>query len=119
MKLNQLFFIEATLRGQAERELVYVHNERRRPMSGLYFCSECGEVWAKCPVVGDDGVASPWQSYRTLCRKCFHYSKTMFQVPGSLTLSWDKDFMQALPMPVLAWELDRHLDHYERVHSGY
>lgn len=109
MTFRQLFFIEGRLLGDCPRAFVLVHAEIQQPASALFFCRKCGEVFARCPILHPGGKSTHWQSFAKLCRKC---SGDSTEVPGSLWLSWDKEFLGALPMPVLQWELERHLDFY-------
>ena len=126
MRFIQQFFIEGQYLGQVEREAVRVQEDVRAPASLIFICEVCGEVYAKAPVtnrsiLGTDvtgqGVnLSKWQAHTGLCRK--HPPTYMFaQVPGSLWRVWDKPFLEALPMPVLQWELERHLDAIERLEN--
>jgi len=118
MTYRQLFFVEGRLLGETPRSLVFVHAELQAPMSYLFFCQDCGEVYARCPVVRSDGVISKWQSFRRICSHCAEHSKFLNDWPGCITLSWDYDFTEAFPMPVLQYELERHIQHYERIHNG-
>ena len=118
MTYRQLFFIENRLVGEALREPKLIHATLQPPMSYLFFCGYCGEVFARCPVIGVGGNISPWQSIRCCCRACSSKARFQSEWPGCITLSWDHDFTNALPMPVLAWELERHLDHYERFYHA-
>lgn len=112
MPFRQLFFIEGHLLGEATRESFFLHGELAEPLSGLWFCSHCGEVFAKAPVVRANGKPTPWQSHRACCRKCV--AKSASEVPGSLWLSWDDKLLASLPPAVLLWEFERHLDKAER-----
>ena len=86
-------------------------------MSALFFCRHCGEVFAKCPIITPEGRVMPWQSFARCCEKC--RPPGLSEWPGSLWLSWDEEFCEALPMPVLQQELQRHLDCWERNPNGY
>lgn len=112
---RQLFFIEGRLLGEAERAPLLIHAEVQSPNSDLYFCTHCGDVFARFPVTHASGKLSPWQSYRSICRKCHSRSTAMYNVPGSIWRSWDTPFTDSLPQAILSWELDRHLDHLERI----
>lgn len=113
MKFRQLYFLEGKLLAESLRGLLPLGFE---PTSDLYFCGFCGDVFAKCPCLREDGSETPWQSYRTTCRRC--QAKSDFPpdivCPGSIWRSWDSPFNAALPMPVLAWELERHIECYTR-----
>ena len=117
---KQLFFIEGKLFGEASRGTTMRHASFIEPSSDLYFCSACGEVFAKFPCLRPDGSQTTWQSHRCMCRKCGPQHQQFFsQFPGSIWRSWDKDFLAALPVSVLQWELNRHLDSIERFPNGY
>lgn len=113
MSFRQLFFIENQLIGEASRGYSSVHRTGAPPMSDLYFCRFCGEVFAKFPCLSLSGAGTPWQSYRSVCRKC-KPPHTCVEIPGSIWRGYDTDFTDALPLSVLRWELDRHLEEYER-----
>lgn len=120
MEFKQLFFIEGRLLGEAIRGLKPVHGELHPPTSDLYFCQHCGEVYARCPVIKDDGSTTTWQSYRATCRKCAPAKQRwLSDWPGSIWREWDKDFCNALPPAVLQWELERHIESWERIPQGY
>ena len=113
MPFRQLFFIEGKLLGEASRPGFFRLAELAEPLSGLWFCQHCGEVFAKAPVLRPDGTLTPWQSYRAICRKCAFRSIYQSEVPGSIWLSWDDAFLSALPPSIITWEFNRHLDKFE------
>jgi len=115
MKYRQLYFLEHRLIAEAPRNLVRVHETLAPPTSDLYFCPHCGEVWARLPVLNDKGATTKWQSFRHTCRKCAEAHVETFVVAGSIWRSWDLEFNLCLPASVLSWELERHLDHFERI----
>jgi len=119
MSYRQLFFIEGKLLGEAQRGRTMHHATLMEPTSDLYFCSHCGEVFAKFPCLRPDGSSTPWQSYRTMCRKCGPRQSFLTEWPGSVWRGWDHEFLAALPVSVLQWELERHLDSWERIPNGY
>jgi hypothetical protein len=103
---TQHFIIEGKHLGTAERTPRFVHAEVHNPVGYAFFCPCCGDVWARCPVEDQ-----PWTVWTKPCRK---HSTSALDIPGSLWLSWDKEFSLALPQEVLRWELERHLDHMEQ-----
>jgi len=121
MPYLQHFFIEGQYIGSAERHVVRVHESVQPPWSMIFYCERCGDVYAKAPIElgrGPKGgtLISRFQSYSGLCRR--HPPTHMFaEIPGSIWKHWDHDFIAALPMPVLRWELERHLDAYERLEN--
>lgn len=120
MSYKQLFFIEGRLLGEVERGSIMRHATFMEPTSDLYFCGLCGEVYAKFPCLRPDGSSTQWQSYRCICRKCgATKQRWLSEWPGSIWHSWDKEFIAALPVPVLQWELERHIESWERIPNGY
>lgn len=112
---RQLFFIEGRLLAEAPRDRVFVHADLQPPESMLFYCGVCGEVYARLPVMTPMGQTTEWQSYKRLCRKCHaHESLSRGLIPGSVWLGWDGDFLAALPVPVLQWECERHLETFDR-----
>ena len=116
--MRQLFFIGNKLLGETSRQLVYVHGELQCPASYLWFCPYCGEVYARAPVMlpGNEGKVSKWQALCHACPRCdaprYH---SLESVPGSLWLSWDEDYLAALPNPVLQREAALHFAYYDRI----
>jgi len=119
---RQLFFVDGKFLGETERDWW----KRRRPhvvgpCSYLFFCPACGEVWAKCPVtqVGTGTrQVQQFDSVRHLCRKCWlPHADDRWQIPGSLLLDFDEEFVGALPEEVLKRELLLAIDLYERTHN--
>ncbi len=100
----QHYIIAGAYLGSAPRRLVFVHGEPRLPESVLYYCRYCGEVFAKCPV----DSSSQWQAYAMCCGRC--PPRSVFDIPGSVYRDWDRDFVAALPEPVLRQELQRLFD---------
>ena len=118
--MKQLYFIEGRLLGESPRKAIFVHSTLQEPTSDLYFCGRCGKVYATLPVIRADGSSTPWQSYRHICRQCgVSHQRFLGDWPGSIWRSWDHDFLATLPVSVLQWELERHLDAYERIPNGY
>lgn len=107
--MKQLFFIEGKLLGETVREKVDWNGQWAPPVSALFFCAVCGEVFAKCPVVLEDGTNSQWQSYRKVCARHGGDRVLGEDPPGSLWLSWDRDFLKALPLEVMLREFELHL----------
>lgn len=59
-----------------------------------------------------DGRVQEWIAYRLCCRKCPSSYESL--VPGSVWLTWDRDFTDALPLPVLKWEFDRQVERFDK-----
>lgn len=120
MLYRQLFFIESRLLGEAPRGYDRIFGEWQEPLSLLFFCSRCGDVYAKCPCIRADGSTTKWQSHSGICRKCgTKHQSYLSEWPGSIFRPWHSEYTAALPVAVLQWELERHLDSFERFPNGY
>jgi hypothetical protein len=108
MPYTQHIIVEGRHLGTTERPPALVMGQFQRPISYAFFCPCCAEIWARCPVEGQER----WMVQTIPCRK---HSTSKYVVPGSLTLPWDGEFTTALPKDALSWELERHLDHAERM----
>ena len=111
---DQSIHIEGRFLGSFVRPAAIVHAERQPPYSYAYFCTDCGEVWAKCPVTDSNGAVSKWQIQGGQCRK--HPGPSPFVVAGSLLLSWEPEYSSLLLScpDVVQWEYDRHMAFFER-----
>lgn len=109
----QHYFLEGKYLGNAPRGKVFVHGELQNPYSYLWFCCKCGEVYAKAPIT-PESPSIEWSSIRGVCRK----HSNGWQAPGALNLSWDRDFMAALPASVLTAELLAQIDFMEAKIEG-
>lgn len=119
MLYRQLFIIEGRLLGESQRHDEYKEKTLSEPDSLLFYCQRCGEVYARCPVYRPDGSLTAWQALRATCRKCGPHQQWLSEWPGSVWLSWDREYLAALPVLVLQWEFDRHIDSWERVQNGF
>src|SRR5687767_11974568 len=106
---TQHFFIEGKLLGEAPRGLIRVHEVHAPPPSYLFYCGNCGDVFARCPVtVKIPQVVSwvnQWHSISKTCWKCRERCKYLSEWPGTLSCPWDKDFTASFPLTVLQREL--------------
>jgi hypothetical protein len=110
MSILQHFIIDGKYFGQSERQLERVHETYQVPWSLAFFCPDCGEVWARCPVTVDDVQ----QKFRVLQSPCKKHQALHWLPAGSLTLSYDEDFSNAFPFEVLQRELLLYLDWAEQ-----
>lgn len=98
--------------GDNPRQFILVHERYLPPLSVMFYCPKCGDVWAKCEVIADDKRQS-WQSYARVCRKCPMHP--MSDVPaGSMYFGWDKGFNEALPKELVEREFNIYFDHLNR-----
>lgn len=104
----QHFIVQGKYLGSALRGKVWVQAERQSPRSMTFVCGVCGDAWAKCPV---EKVGSPTEltQFIAMLRVCPKHSQSSYDVPGSLTLSWDGDFNDSFPEAVVQWEFQQHL----------
>lgn len=99
---RQLLFIEGKHLGEMRRKKELHGGELQAPLSLQFYCPQCGDVWAKAPVILPEGTA-PWIAYRAGCRQHpQHYS----QPGGTLFHAWLRDFSEALTEGALHRELD-------------
>jgi len=77
-------------------------------MSSAYFCSECGEIWARVIIVSG-GKEQPFRPVTQSCRK----HPDPWNVQGSLLRGELKYNLATLSEECLARELDVHLAYYE------
>jgi hypothetical protein len=111
--MNQSFFIEGRYHGTVPRQSVWIDRTAcGPPLSYLYYCAECGEVFARAPV---DTPSQTWQAVFGCCRQCTPRSGML--VPGSVWYH-DEDLTAAFPDAVLRWELERHLDWKEKEYAN-
>lgn len=116
---TQYFFINETLVDSTERKEIFLHGSITHPYSELIYCDTCGEVYAKCPVVSKvSGKEFPWVASRLRCSKC-PPDQSHWQWSGSILLSWDKDFMEALPLKIWQREAKIHTDLYNLYEENY
>lgn len=104
----QHFLIEGHYLGSAPRTII---SDGARgfgwPLSKLFYCAECGDVFAKCPTEPQTG----WRAVYACCAKC--PPKSGLHIPGSI---WDyePEFVAAFPDAVLQQEAKRHLQWFEK-----
>ncbi len=90
--------VPLTLRG----EYVYA------PLSFLYICPVCGDVWAKAIVESNAKISR----FLPRLMPCRHHSDGSFSVPGSMQIDLEPEYnalLMTLP-DVVKWEFERHLD---------
>lgn len=119
MRYTQHFIVEGKHLGETPRPAVkYGAMCVGAPQAYAFFCPLCGEVWARCPVVDFQGVVQPFQATTKECRKHPDFLNLWTtRIPGSIFLSFDKEFTAALPEEALKRELLLHLDAIEKEQS--
>lgn len=73
------------------------------PRSYAFFCDHCAEVWARCPLT-DQYYPNVYPFQVLTCRCVKHPYEFSSAIPGSLHLSWDKDFSNSFPDDVIRYE---------------
>jgi hypothetical protein len=114
MPYEQHFIVEGKHLGSAVRPLRFIDHGQRiaAPSSQSFFCSLCGDVYAKFPVTNTDtGEVHSFTVNYGICRKCPSPGNT---VPGSVKCLWDSDLEKYYPDEVLKGEFLRHLDFLEK-----
>lgn len=114
MRYTQHFFISGQLLGSSPRKPVFFDGKPRAPVSYLFHCEFCGDVYAKCPVVDEKGEVSLWLALRRVCVSCRGKKSFFSEWPGSITLDYDKEFSSSFPLKVLHRELLLHIDNLEK-----
>lgn len=104
----QHFIIQDKYLGSVLRGAVWVHAEQQSPRSLVFVCPVCGNCWAKCPVE-TGGATGKLSQFESLMRPCPKHKQSRYDVPGSITLSWDPDFTDSFPEAVVRWEFQQHL----------
>lgn len=87
-----------------------VHGELHAPCSYAYCCPECGEIWARAVVLGQD--------FQFLHMNCeVHPSRWLpaLCVPGSLLIPMDDPFNESLPLDLWRREARLHIRHAEKL----
>lgn len=111
---EQFVYVNDRFLGSFPRPSVFVHAERQPAYSYAYFCPNCGDIWARCPVTASNGFVNKWTIEGGYCRE--HPGPSPFTVAGSLLLSWEPDYSNLLLScpDVVRWEFDRHMEFAKR-----
>ena len=107
MTRKQFFFLEGAYMGEALRDRHFVHTSSEYPRGYGFFCPTCCRVWATAPTESVSSIA-----LHMACLKCPPWLAGT--PPGSLWVSLDEGFNEALPDSLLRRELDIHLKFYTR-----
>ncbi len=70
------------------------------PRSYAFVCEGCGETYAKCPIIRASAGVIETRPFQFITRRCAACGGE-----ESLWLSWDTEFLAALPEAVLRREL--------------
>lgn len=101
----QRFFLGNTFLGESVRPLVLVHGNYQPPPSIAYFCSECGDIWARIVVSG--------QPFMVYTMPCEHHASPnrFFALPGSMVLLWDRELTESFPPALVEREFNICMEH--------
>lgn len=108
MPLTQQFFVGNQYLGEAPRGLASRTNSP--PPSLAFFCPQCGEVWARCPIDNQR-----WTISHSPCEKCDRID--ILTLPGSLWRALDTEFQNALPREALLREFHLALKYLDYLQS--
>lgn len=106
MKYTQYFFINGKLLAETPRALTHSFDITHPPYSYAFFCRHCGEVYAKCPVVAEDGDVQPWSYWSRCCGRCAGKAAVVEGPAASIDLPWSADYTRDLPFAVLQREVE-------------
>lgn len=107
MSWLQHFEIERRSFGTSTRR--YDPLAQREPIGYAYFCPECAQTWALCPIAGKS-----FQVWSIPCGK----HEAELRVSGSIWLPWDEEFNNALPEAVVRREFELHLAYFTQGESN-
>lgn len=104
----QHFIIQGQLLGSTDRTWKRVHGEVQLPYAYAFFCRQCCDIWARCPIDNQP----QWHIVGAPCHK---HSDSPFDVPGSVWSRWEREWNDALPDAVIEREFHLHLKLMESV----
>jgi hypothetical protein len=109
------FFIEGKFHGTAPYTPKFSPDRVPALNSHLYYCTVCGEVYARIHLNSTGGKLFPFQSIAGVCKRCpSHY---LFRCPGSVWVEWLPAFNLTFPKEVLQLELLHHLNQLEKLNE--
>lgn len=118
MNFKQTFIINNQFCGSRQIKPWTVHATLKAPLSQAWFCTDCGEIWARVIVQNEStGKYSEWQTLSRVCAACGakYLKKSLIWIPGSiLEYSRFDENIDSLPEDVLKWELQRHIENFDR-----
>ncbi len=114
MSFTQQFIINGRYLGTAERKHTFTHGQITAPSSYAFFCPHCANIWARCPVTQKYTEATSFFQVLSIpCERC--PMRLPYHIPGSVFLSWDKEFSEAFPDELIAHEFNQAVKLYEGV----
>jgi hypothetical protein len=76
-----------------------------RRMSVAYFCPECGEVWARLPILNSKGELEIFEVSTVACEK----HSDQWNVPGSLLSQGLESLLELMPYEAVKREFNLYL----------
>lgn len=101
--------VNGKLLGSNEIGLFRVHAEFHPPCCFAFMCPVCGEIWARSIVTDESGNVQRWMAFHIPCEQ--HHCDGQ-KPSGSIFMSWEPEFIEALPLPALIREFKLHLKEY-------
>lgn len=102
--MKRIFEIEGTPVGEGVARRVFFHNELSWRRSYAFLCPFCGRVWARASLPSYSFLA-----WYVSCRDCPPYLSD--EIPGSLWLEGEQEFIDSWPEAVWRRELSLLLTH--------
>lgn len=111
-RYRQDFYVNGRHLGSAMRYGKHVHEDLNTNPAGIaYFCPVCASVWAICPVTDTmTNEASDFMPYRIPCAQ---HDRRWGEIPGSLYLSWDKEYDELFPDELIRYEFNQAMKLYK------
>lgn len=87
---KQHFFVRGAYLGSSGRKQAAA-NPLWPPKGSAFFCPDCSELWANCPIEGQQTIV-----YMVTCDK--HPAWSLYTAPGSMWQGFDKDWLRDIPL---------------------
>lgn len=101
MPYSRHWIVEGNYLGKSPASKRWCHEQLCPPIGYHFFCTECGRLWASCPVDGEKHMV--W------ARPCADHPPAFGSVPGTLHMEWEKEFVADMPAKVIEREFLLHL----------
>lgn len=98
----QVFILANKSLASVQRKGQEINAKFYPPNSLLFYCTECGNVYAKFPVM--EVITNRILSWRAMAGCCTRCRKSL-EIPGSIWCSWEQEYTRRLPREVLQLEL--------------
>lgn len=98
---TQTWVINGEDLGSSPCSLEFTASISHPPRSLAFACPVCGEVWARRII----SPATRWFFWSICCSACHASNPNALSIPGSIWLSWDREYLLNLPVSVLKAEV--------------